>query len=122
MSTTLWFSAFTSATGRASVWTDGGGLISYVMPATTSASALTNLAVGVAGTANSGVSNFFVATIFLAGAFAGMGGLFVSQRIHAPARSKVLRESLKEPLLVCRTAIIEGSGLDAARSQYSPMA
>jgi len=90
----------------------GKGLIGYftaVSPAT--ASITTNLlATGAAtGVANSEASHLFVATIFVAGAMAGMGGLFISQRIHAAPASFVLRESIKKPLLVCRADGIEGT-------------
>jgi len=106
---------------------DGGGYISYFIDASPASAAFTtNLAVGslgVTGVANPTVSNLFVATIFLAGALAGMSGLFISQRIHAPPRSMVLRESLKKPLLVCKTETIEGSPLDQPfRAAYSPIA
>jgi len=75
------------------------------------------------GTANPTASNLFVATIFLAGALAGMSGLFISQRIHAPPRSMVLRESLKKPLLVCKADQPEGTPLDQPlRAGYTPMA
>jgi len=99
---------------------NGGGLIAYVVGAN-SFIATTNLAVVVGGTANSGASNVFVATVFLAGALAGMGGLFISQRIHAPPSSKVMNESIKKPLLVCRTDVIEASPVEAPiRAPYSP--
>jgi inorganic pyrophosphatase len=79
---------------------NGGGLISYIMPSATTSAFTTNLA--VAGATVSGtnvVSNFLVATVFLAGAVVGMGGLFIHSRINSPPERAVMRESLKSPLL-----------------------
>jgi len=97
---------------------NGGGLISYLMPSPSASIAFTNLAaVGVVGgPANNDASSLFVASVFLIGALSGMGGLFLTQRINAPPREKVLRASLKKPLLVCKTDVVE----EVLRAPYSP--
>jgi len=83
---------------------DGGGLISYWVPIATTEVALTNLMLAVDGVANPthAPSSLFAATIFLAGALAGMGGMFITRRVNALPRSLVQRESLKKPLLVAK--------------------
>ncbi len=70
---------------------NGGGLISYLMvsPSAAYTTSLAATAGPLHGVANAGSSNLFVAFVFLAGAFAGMGGLFVTQRVHAPPAAKV---------------------------------
>ena len=72
-------------------------------------------------------SSLFAATIFLAGALAGMGGLVISQRVNAAPRSFVQRESLKKPLLVAKAepGYEEGTVVGGARfaTRYaSPLA
>ena len=47
-------------------------------------------------------SSLFAATVFLAGALVGMGGLFITQNVRTPPVAKVNRESLKKPLLVAK--------------------
>merc|ERR1711865_507547 len=77
---------------------NGQGLISLFMPAATPISAFTNLAVvGASVSGTNAASNLVIATVFLAGAVAGMGGLFIHSRINT-----VMRESLKSPLLACK--------------------
>ena len=97
---------------------------SYVM-VSPAAAAFTNFAVagvGVHGTANNNASSLFVATVFLAGAFAGMGGMFIQRRINIEPRSMVMRESLKKPLLVAKADGLEGTPLEPVRPGYSPIA
>jgi len=97
---------------------NGGGLISYYMPTSTAitASAFTNLAVGEAAVAFQQPTSLFAATIFLAGALVGMGGLFISERVHAPPKAVVLRESLKKPLLVAKAENVEGTLASGVRA------
>jgi inorganic pyrophosphatase len=80
---------------------NGGGLIAYLMPSASTAAFTTNLAVAGASVGSNTASNVFVASVFLAGAFVGMGGLFIHSRIYSPPRA-VFRESLKSPLLACK--------------------
>jgi len=80
---------------------NGGGLIAYLLPEPSLAAITTNLAVGVQVSGSNTASNVFVASVFLAGAVVGMGGLFIHTRIQSPPRS-VMRESLKSPLLACK--------------------
>ena len=83
------------------VW-QGGGLISYIVPApTTAAFATTNLlALSGAASTTSGPGNLLAALIFVVGASIGMGGMFIATRVHLTPQSVVMRESLKKPLLV----------------------
>ena len=59
-------------------------------------------------------STLFAAALFLTGAFAGMGGMFLMQRVHAEPRSKVLRASLAKPLLVAKVDEKSVEGTEAA--------
>ena len=105
----------------------GGGFISYMqVPQTFPLTGLMALG-GVNGNtvAYNQPSSLFAATIFLAGALVGMGGLFITQRVNAPPRSIVMRESLKKPLLVAKVEenYTEGTAFaEMKRAPYSPMA
>ena len=70
----------------------------------------------LAGAIHHQPSSLFAATIFLAGALVGMGGLFVGQRVRAPPAQIVMRESLKKPLLVAKAepGYEGGTPMDAA--------
>jgi len=102
---------------------NGGGLIAYAMP-TTSAFALTTnlLAVGAAPAAAAQPSSLFAATVFVAGALVGMGGLFITQRIQAPPRSMQLHEALKKPLLVAKVETVEGTDAVPLRAVHQYVA
>jgi len=104
---------------------DGGGLISYVMPATATFTLNTNLlALGGVEVVRADPGALFAATVFLAGALVGMGGLFITQRIHAPPRSMTLSANLAKPLLVAKADSVEGTEAAAIRdsvSRYVPM-
>jgi hypothetical protein len=82
-----------------------GYIASYKMP--TDALATTAL-LAVPGVDNLGEAihhqptSLFAATVFLAGALVGMGGLFITQRVTAQPSPLVMRESLKKPLLVAK--------------------
>jgi inorganic pyrophosphatase len=99
---------------------EGGGLIAYLVPTTTAMAMPTTglLALGVPAVTHN-PSSLFAATIFLAGALVGMGGLFVTQRINAPPRSMVLRPSLQKPLLVAKVENVEGTEAASLRHTYS---
>ena len=102
---------------------DGGGLISYAMGGAPTLAINLLATEPPTGLANHGASNVFVATIFLAGAAMGMGGLFIAQRVHAPPRSYVLSEALKKPLLVARAETLAGAPIDEPlRARYVPVA
>jgi len=99
---------------------NGGGLIAYLMP-DPSAAFTTNLAVATAQVSGANTaSNVFVATVFLAGAAVGMGGLFIHSRIQSPPRA-VMRESLKSPLLACKVERVNADLAEAFnnRAPYS---
>jgi inorganic pyrophosphatase len=114
---------------------NGGGLIVHFIAPAAPSVALNPFAIelavasGASGAANQ-ASSIFIATIFLAGAAAGMGGLFLTQRLAAPPR--IQRASLAKPLLVCRPESADGDvgQVPAAavalvggnlRSAYSPL-
>jgi len=106
---------------------EGGGLISYVVPAPTTAAfaATTNLmALSGAASTTSGPGNLLAALIFVVGATIGMGGMFIATRVHLTPQSVVMRESLKKPLLVSRVESVEGTeAVDMRKfSAYMPVA
>ena len=67
----------------------------------------------------------FAATVFIAGALVGMGGLFITQRVNTPPQTVIARESLKKPLLVARAENVEGTeavGIRNNINNYHPVA
>jgi len=107
----------------------GEGYIASVMAPSASLATTTLLAVN--GIDNLGEvihhqpSSLFAATVFLAGAAVGMGGLFISQRVLAPSAAMPMRESLKKPLLVAKAegGYEDGTHMNAAEmrgSSYQP--
>merc|ERR1719424_1569591 len=106
---------------------DGGGLIASWAPANSAAfTSLVSLGgLGAPAAASMQPTSLFAATVFLAGALVGMGGLFITQRVHAPPRSIIMRESLKKPLLVARSENVEGTEVASVRNlanAYNPVA
>jgi len=96
---------------------NGGGLISYViaspaMTAPTMATALLTVP-AAAPVLVPGFGNAFAAVLFLTGAAVGMGGLFISERVHAPPSARQLQQAIQKPLLVCKTEHgVQGTALD----------
>jgi len=92
---------------------EGGGLISYLVPAPTAAFAsatdLSLMALSGAASTATGPGNMLAAFLFFAGASMGMAGMFIATRVHVTPQSVVLRESLKKPLLVSRVESVEGT-------------
>ena len=104
----LWFAL--RAVGRLFLAiNDGAGLIGYAFPASDAMAATTTtlLALGDAAAVTHTPSSLFAATVFLAGALVGMGGMLASQSLHAPPRSeRVLAPDLKKPLLVAKASTV----------------
>ena len=106
---------------------NGNGLIASWAPANSAAfTSLVSLGgLGAPAAAQMQPTGLFAATVFLVGAAVGMGGLFITQRVHAPPRSIIMRESLKKPLLVARSENVEGTEVAAVRNlanAYNPVA
>ena len=75
------------------------------------------------GCASKPPSSLFAATVFIAGAAVGMGGLFITQRVRTPPAAVVLRETLAKPLLPAKAeaGYEEGTALGGVRaSTYTP--
>jgi len=89
---------------------NGGGLIAYF--ATGTMTAVTTNLIAVPGAAMRvdapDDQSVFVACIFVAGAFIGMGGSFIATRVVTPPK---MRKSLQEPLLVCRPEGTDGTDM-----------
>ena len=98
---------------------DGAGYIAYFVAPTDALFTTTLMTLGgVDASAVANPSSVFAATIFMAGALVGMGGLFITQRVHASPRSVVMRESLKKPLLVAKVDNVEGTDAVGIRANY----
>merc|ERR1719199_814953 len=102
---------------------NGGGYISYLVPKP-EAGFTTLLALGGAeADVFHQPSSLFAATVFIAGAAVGMGGLFITQRVRTPPAAVVLRETLAKPLLLAKAeaGYEEGTALGGVRgSTYTP--
>ena len=102
---------------------NGGGYISYLVPKP-EAGFTTLLALGGAeADVFHQPSSLFAATVFIAGAAVGMGGLFITQRVRTPPAAVVLRETLAKPLLPAKAeaGYEEGTALGGVRaSTYTP--
>mmetsp|Transcript_27041 Transcript_27041/g.68779 ORF Transcript_27041/g.68779 Transcript_27041/m.68779 type:complete len:866 (+) Transcript_27041:35-2632(+) len=107
----------------------GGGYIANFVPAPTALFTTNLLAVGSAAVAQPAYqqpTSLFAATVFIAGAAVGMGGLFITQRLrtHDPTNIVVARESLKKPLLVAKAEAGYEEGTSVAGgfrgSTYAP--
>jgi len=88
---------------------EGAGLIGYVMPMAFESPDTTLLIAGGGAGAAAPSSTVFGATVFLAGALVGMGGLLAGQNLRRPAVEKARFEALKKPLLVARAEGLTGT-------------
>jgi len=106
---------------------NGGGLIAYLVPAPASTLRLATTSLLTLGADAPEVhhqpSSFFAATVFIAGAAVGMGGLFITQRVHTAPGALTAREALGKPLLVAKAeeGYEEGTAVAGVRaSTYTP--
>ena len=90
---------------------NGGGFISYLVPAPT-----TLLALGGEAAVQHQPSSFFAAVVFGAGMAVGMGGLFIGQRVRNPT-AVAAPSALDKPLLVAKVeaGYQEGTALAGVR-------
>jgi len=105
---------------------NGGGYISYLVPGPRSAALLRTASLvalgGGAPEAQHQPSSIFAATVFIAGAAVGMGGLFITQRLSANT-APIAAPQLAKPLLVARAeeGYEEGTAVAGVRaSTYVP--